>query len=91
MLQNINFGVEEYVYVRDYKFDIDVWIAKCKDMIALLQDDKTKISQNYLYFKNELQKWEKIKEDGSPVEVGPEKVSFPISADILLPDLFYKR
>ena len=83
-LQNLRFGVEEYAVVKDYEFDVDEWLDKCKKSKALLEDEKD-FNNEYLNLKAEIEYWESIKASGSPAEVEPERVYFPISASLLLP------
>lgn len=83
-LQNFKWGLEEYVEVRDWTFDVNNWIESCKKLKNLLQDEKD-FNSMYLYYKNEIDKWEKIRDSGSPVEVDPERIYFPNSYNLLLP------
>lgn len=83
-LQALRFGVDEYAIVYDYEFDINSWLEKCKKSKTLLQDEK-EFNKEYLALKEEIEYWESVKESGSPVEVEPERIHFPISASLLLP------
>lgn len=82
--QNFHWGLSEYVEVRDWTFDINRWLDTCKRLKDLLKDEKD-FNAMYLYYKSEIEKWEKIKESGSPVEVDPERIYFQNSHNILLP------